>query len=590
MLFRITTIGGSDYISPIYAGLVVSPLLSILSPTESSPQLVLAALRSLNSVADSLSLSRTDYDTNHEGLLALLYTERHLSTITNLLLQTSQSPVVQQQVALTAALISKTCQEEHHRVLLAQSGVLEALAVRLASFVVSTGCALNPSVYSGLSSRKLRDVANAPSRSRMAPVFQAISAIIQHSKSRANQILSVSALTSVFQRSDAEATSYERRPMGWGVNASSTFTNRHSPHSTVDHLLPSLPNLQSRGPLAPTSTFPPLGASSSSGKQFSTSRSFSSAIEVIQSQGLEFIEEEESPLLGWLLYIARTEDEVTGLTAAWLLANLYHQGLAKRGREAAFALLLVPTLSRLLDKDLKISPDDCLAHDLGICATPGKFIKEQAPWVLAMLAENSLEVQKAAAEAGVIRKLSQILKDSYDEISLDSPTSMWAPESSSTGTREGHDEASRLGPTGLSPNACHIMRLRESVFVALDAIASDKDEYRKAIIDNGVIPFIIKTLNPDDTDLPSVAHGGNFTLQDSPPPVGNPKAAILAACGAARALSRSVSTLRTSLMDAGLTAPLFVLLKHQDMDLKIHATAVICNLVLQFSPMQEVNT
>lgn len=582
-------IGGAAYIPPIYAAFIISPLLSILSPTESSSHIILAALRSLNAVADSLFLSRAHHDTSEEGLLALLYTEQHLAVITNLLLQTSHSPVVQQQIALAAALISKTSQEEHHRVLLAQSGILEALAVRLASFVISSGCALNPSIYTGVGSGQTRDVGHTSSRSRLSPILQAISAIIQHSKSRANQFLSTSAFASVFQRLDAEATSYERRAIGWGSNASNSFATRQSLPNIIDHLLPSVPSTHFRSPLASASNFPPLGAHNSLDKQPQTSRSFSSAIEVIQSQGLEYIEEEENPLLGWLLHIARTENEVTSLTAAWLLAILYRQGLTKRGREAALALLLVPILSRMLDKDLKTSPDVCHAYDVSSLTTPEKFIREQAPSVLAMLAANSLEIQKATAEAGVIKKLSQILKESYDEVSLNSSASMWAPQSSASRRTEKRDNASRLGPGGFSPVACHVMRLRESVYVALAAIASDKDEYRKEIIENGVVPFIIKTLKPEGADPSSVAHSNEAASQVLPPLAGNSKATILAACGAARALSRSVSTLRTSLMDAGLTAPLFVLLKHQDMDLQIHATAVVCNLVLSFSPLQEVS-
>jgi hypothetical protein len=584
----VSILGGSAYIAPIYAGLIISPLLSILSPTESSSQLILAALQSLNAVADSLFLSHSHHDTSDEGLLALLYTELHLSAITKILLQTSHSPVVQQQIALAAALISKTSQEEHHRVMLAQSGILEALAVRLASFVASTGCALNPSVYIRVGSGRTREVCCASSTLRLSPILQAISAIIQHSRLRANQFLSSSALVSVFQRPDAEQTSHERRTTGWCPNASSTFTTRQSPPNIIDHLLPSVPISPFRSPLASASNYPPLGALTSVGKQPQTSKSFSSAIEIIQNQGLEFIEEEETPLLGWLLHIARTENEVTGLTAAWLLAILYRQGLTKRGREAALALLLVPILSRMLDKALKTSLDVCHAYDVNSLIPPEKFIKEQAPSVLAMLAAQSSEVQKAAAEAGIIKKLSQLLKESYNDISLDS-ASMWTPESSASGNAEKRDNASRLGPSGYSPTAFHVMRLRESIYVALAAIASDKDEYRKEIIENGVVPFIIKTLKSGSTDPSSITHRNDATLQAVPLPMSNPKATILAACGAARALSRSVSTLRTSLMDGGLTAPLFVLLKHQDMDLQIHATAVVCNLVLQFSPMQEVS-
>lgn len=567
---------------------MISPLLALLSPAESSPHLVLNALRSLNAVADSLFLSHSDHDTDEDGLLNLLYTEQHLSTIANLLLQTSPSLVTQQQIALTAALISKTCRDEHHRAMLAQTGVLEALAVTLASFVVATGCSLNPS---NGGSKHVGDIAPAPSRSRISPILQAIGAVIQHSKPRAIQFLNAPAFASVFQKPDTDiASSYEKKPTAWGPNGSNMFNVRQAPPNAIETLIPPLPSTHFRSSLAPTSSFPPLGALGSSSKQSQPSRSFSSAIEVIQSQGLEFIEEEESTLIPWLLYIARIENEVAGLMAAWVLAILYRHGLTKRGREAAFALLLVPSLVRVLDKDSKTSPDHSNTYDTSVLASPDRLIKEQAPSVLAMLAANSLEIQRAAADAGAIKKLSQLLKESYDEMPANSSAAMWTPESSASRQSEGRDDGSKLGRAGLSATAYHVMRLRESVLIALAAIASDKDEYRRAIIDNGVVPFVVKTLKPEEND--PVAQGNGQTDGTSryrKAFTGNGKDAILAACGAARALSRSVSTLRTSLMDAGLPAPLFVLIKCQDTELQVAATAVVTNLVLHFSPMREVS-
>ena len=587
ILIFLCSTGGPAYVSPIFAGLVVSPLLSLLSPAESSPHLVLNALRSLNAIADSLFLSHPDHDTIDDGLLNLLYTEQHLSTVTSLLLQTSPSLVAQQQIALTAALISKTCRDEQHRAMLAQTGVLEALAVKLASFVVATGCSLNPS---NGGSKHMNDIAPAISRSRLSPILQAIGAIIQHSKPRAMQFLNAPAFASVFQKPDADVTSsYEKKSTALGPNASSIFTFRQAPPNALDTLIPPLPSTHFRSSLAPNSNFPPLGALGSSSKQSQMSRSFSSAIEVIQSQGLEFIEEEESTLIPWLLYIARIGNEVTGLMAAWVLAILYRHGLTKRGREAAFALLLVPSLVRMLDKDSKTPLDTSNTYDTSVLAAPDRLIKEHAPSVLAMLAANSLEIQKAAADAGAIKKLCQLLKESYDEIPVNSSVAMWTPESSTSRQSEGRDDSSKLGRTGLSTTAYHVMRLRESVLIALAAIASDKDEYRRTIIDNGVVPFVIKTLKPEECDPVAQSNGQtDGTSRCRRAFTGNCKDAILAACGAARALSRSVSTLRTSLMDAGLPAPLFSLIKSQDIELQVAATAVVTNLVLHFSPMREV--
>lgn len=564
---------------------MVSPLLSLLSPAESSPQLVLAALRTLNALADSLLLSQFDGDLNGDGLLGLLYTEQHLSTLNQLLLQTSQSLIVQEQVALTAALINKTCQEEHHRTTLAQAGILEALAVKLASFIVTSGCALNSR------SGQAGGIHPSAPRLKLSPILQAISAIIQHSKLRAVQFLSAPAFVSVFQRPDADNKAHERTASLWGSNASNTFTTRQSPPSAIDILLPTLPSSHHRSSLVTTSNFPPLGTHGSSGKQPQTSRSFSTAIEVIQSHGLEYVEEDESPLLSWLLYIARLEDEVTSLTATWVLAILHRHGLTKRGRDTTFALLLVPSLSRMLDKDLKISPDASYFCDSSLIP-PDRFIKEQAPLVLATLAANSLDIQKASVEAGVIKKLSHLLKGTYDSIPEASPASLWSPEPSRHS--ECPDEASKLGHRGLTPTASHVMGVRASVLVALAAIASAKDEYRKSVIENGVVPFVIKTMIPNDIDKSTALASESTRYEDTPQSspkdtVGNHKDAILAACGAATALSRSVSTLRTSLMDSGLTAPIFVLLKNQDVHLQIAATAVVCNLISNFSPMQEVS-
>ena len=571
-------IGGPSYIHPLNAEGVLAPLLDILSPSEASPSAVLAALRTLNIVADSLSLQYTRKDRNPDGLINSLYTETHLKSITNLLSQTSNSLVVQQQISLTAALVTKTCRDEVQRGMLARSGVLEALATRLASFVVATGCCLMP----------VTPESEAPPpatmRSRLAPILEAVGGIIQNSKTRAMQFLCASAFTAVFPKLESGvASAYQKKVATW--DSYNSISSRHVPLNPIESLLPQLPNSHQRASPALALNYPPLGAIGTSGRQPQTIRNFSPALEPFETT-----EDDESLLIPWLIYVVRTEHGMTRLMAAWVLAILYRSGLTSRRRETGFALLLVPLLVRMLDKDLKTTPRFSDSYDASVFSNPDWTIKEQAPAVLAMLAVDSNELQRAAVDAGAIKRLSQLLKESYDPLPACSSTSLWTPDRNAADTMDTKDDASRLGASGLSPTAFHVTKMREAVLIALAALASVKDEYRKMIIDNGVVPFVIESLKPYSV-TPILSTNVKAVVDGPPkdPKVLNPRHVILAACGTARGLSRSVSTLRTDLMDAGLAAPLFVLLRHADIEIQVSATAVICNLVLEFSPMREVS-
>lgn len=562
-----------------------------MSPTEFSPIAVLATLRTLNSVADSLSLEHLSVDSTEDGLYNLLYTDQHLTSVAQLLSQVSLSLTVQQQISLAAALITKTCREEAQRKMLAQAGILEALASRLSSFVVATGCYF---VRSGCNSDTTspENLPPVTAKSRLAPILEAVATIIKDSKSRANQFLSSPTLAAVFPRTELDATSnYERKANTWNSHFVTSFASRQMPPNPIETLLPQLPSLHYRGSLAQTANFPPLGAIGASGKPSQLSRTVSSAIEVIQNQACDFVEDDENPLIAWLIYIVRAESGLTRLMAAWVLAIFYRVGLANRRRETGFALLLIPLLVRMLDKDSKESVGFASHDDSSALRSSDWIMKEQAPAVLAMLAVDSLELQRAAVDAGAIKKLSQLLKESYDPLPTSSSTSLWTPQPLNLDNIESKASATRLGALGLSPSAYHVTRMRETVLVALAALASLKDEYRKAIIDNGVVPLVIESLKP--FNAPSSASSYSKQTVDEASKnrkalAGNPNIVILAACGAARGLSRSVSTLRTSLMDAGLAAPLFVLLRNQDTEIQVAATAVICNLVLEFSPMRDV--
>lgn len=530
-------------------------------------------------------------DSGEDGLHNLLYTEQHLKSVAQLLSQASLSSIVQQQISLAAALITKTCREEAQRKMLAQAGILEALACRLSSFIVATGCYFVCSGYNS-DTATTKNIPAATTKSRLGPILEAVGTIIKNSKPRAIKFLSAPALASVFPRTDFDATSsYERKANTWNSSFVNSFANRQMPPSPIETLLPQLPSFHYRASLAQTSNFPPLGAIGTSGKQSQLSRTVSSAIEVIQNQSCDFAEDDENPLIAWLIYVVRAESGIVRLMASWVLAIFYRVGLANRRRETGFALLLIPLLVRMLDKDSKESVEVVGPYDSGALRSSDWIMKEKAPAVLAMLAVDSLELQRAAVDAGAIKKLSHLLKESYDPQPTNSSTSLWAPQPLDLHSADSNASASKLGASGLSSSAYHVTRMRETVLVALAALASLKDEYRKAIIDNGVVPLVIESLKPFNT--PSSASDYIKAPVDDASKnrkafTGNPNIVILAACGAARGLSRSVSTLRTSLMDAGLAAPLFVLLRNHDTEIQVAATAVICNLVLEFSPMRDV--
>ncbi|OLL24510.1 hypothetical protein NEOLI_002372 [Neolecta irregularis DAH-3] len=90
------------------------------------------------------------------------------------------------------------------------------------------------------------------------------------------------------------------------------------------------------------------------------------------------------------------------------------------------------------------------------------------------------------------------------------------------------------------------------------------DTHRKAVISAGLIPHIIASFQ-------------------------HPNAKVRAAAAfATRSLSRSVCILRTSLVDAGIAGPLFKLLNDSDESVQVQATAAVCNMVLEFSPMKKI--
>lgn len=558
------------------AGSVLPPLLAILNPAESHPQLVLGALRALNTVADSLLLEQPYTDTVEDGFLQLLFTDHYLASIVAILNQSSPALIVQQQISLAAALLTKTCKEELQRTLLAQAGVLEALAAKIATFVIATGSSVNALSRKDKVSGFL--ITPATTKSRLSPILQAIGVIISKSKLRAKQFICAPAFAEVFPGSEVHR---DIAPSSHAI----PYSGAHGLHYSIYGCQPPQPDSLHKDVPIQTSNLPPLGGMGRGNNR--NSRGYSAALDSMSfetiynfSCGTEPI---ESPFIAWLVQVVRAESGVTRLMASWVLTILCRMGFANPRREVGLALLLVPLLVHMLDREFKISNETPPSYDDSLLQNPDSLIMELAPAVLSMLVEDQLPLQQAAVDAGAIKKLSYLLKQTYDPLPSNSTPSLWTPHTPEQDEISSHDIASslKLGIPGIAPSAYHVLRMRESVLMALAAMATAKDEYRKAIIDDGVVPFVIYSLTPYTKDV----HHATKPTSHAP---SSPTSVLLAACSAARALSRSVNTLRTSLIDAGLAAPLLVLLSHLDVEVQIAATAVVCNLLLEFSPMREV--
>ena len=531
--------------------------------------LVLAALRALNAIADSIALEDTPKESEEEAFLRSLYKEQHLASLREILNQNFHNAVIQQQISLAAALVAKSCRSELRRKQLTLAGILDALATRVASFVIASEPAYMQRSSGGLSHG---GILPAGPKARLAPLLRAICSIIAESKIRTSRFCCSSAFACIFPQVD-------RDPYAWRVPAVKQGRQEHSTLSS-DTFVP--PLLSEPGP---PSNHPPFNSYATWGKQGkNSSRGISSALELTAVEGFNGREEDDTPLVAWLIEVVKAKSGSTRLMAIWLITLLFRSGSISSRREKSLSMLLVPILVGMLENDAKNFEEDELPYDSSSLETSTRIMAQQAPKILSLLVAENEELQIAAADAGVLKKLSQMLKRSFDPISRSTMMPMWSP--TTVQTESSTQSQSKLGPSGLQPLVYHTLQLRESLLMALAAMATLKDEYRKAIIDNGVVQFLIESLKPrEHTDKDNTAENSESMDQK----LGNTTSILIAACATSRALARSVSSLRTILVDAGLADPIYKLLKHPDLEVRIEATSAVCNIILEFSPMRDVS-
>jgi len=256
------------------------------------------------------------------------------------------------------------------------------------------------------------------------------------------------------------------------------------------------------------------------------------------------------------------------------------------------ALLVVPVLVAMLDDAMKmISPAHLhVAHLTADTIQNYKKIKEEVPFILASFLAGNQLLQKAASESNVISRACQLLKHSFDPINL--PPSGWSLKEESAADTTMADEMSitrRLGAPGLPAGLVHALRCREGALRLFAALADRDDRYRKQLLaDPAICACLTDSLLPFDTAaFASLNPQKNEKLQ--PRTLGNTVPVLLVACKALRMFARSVTLLRTNLLDAGMAKPLIALLKNSNVDVVRQATDACVNIANDFCPMRDVS-
>ena len=417
----------------------------------------------------------------------------------------------------------------------------------------------------------------------LADILEAISAIVRDSHYNIARFAYSQHIQALFAWPKGASGAYET----YGTSPSA---------NSWDKLIPRLQTLQSKSDPY-TKSWPALGSFASAGGE-SGSYARLPSMESLQPNSSRNVvaEESETPLCTWLMFAARRGEGRERLAACWLLALLKKFGErwslsdpTKPTRERHFSYLIIPLVVKMVEEANAATKLTGKINALDLAENKEmRFVVERSPMVLAELIASNKTLQNAAVDAKILPILVQMLKKSFDPTTT--PTKpLWQPKSSASAARDPLVDvaSSTLGKPGLGEELLHAYKYRESVLLALAAIADSQDNFRKLIIEMGCAPLIIDSLVPFNSATIDTTSQSTFATSAAAK-AGNPDAVLVAACKVTRSLSRSVSVLRTSLIDHGIAQPVFDLLTHPNIKVQIAATEVITNLVLEVSPMRTV--
>ncbi|KAK4155114.1 armadillo-type protein [Chaetomidium leptoderma] len=592
---------GTAFLGPLHAVGVVPIIIPAISPADNPPQVVLTALRALRNITASTQLALQGAD-DTSGLSDALFSSCSLGALCAILSQESRDAVVQEQKSLVASLIGRLCKTVHHQNALADSGVLDALATMLAGFVVARGEVIPGAEVLGQSDGLAHLIpAPPPPGADLALVLEALSTIIANSRFRSYLLLCSPAIMAVFPSAEFTPPATESRTAWNSLEMSGLGSIRAANPGAIDYLLPAVPVPQSRSRSGGSSEYPPLGFSLSRDNLAASGRASTFKFTGLDagrpdvSSEDEDSDEPESPFIPWLIHLVRSTDGLERVMAASLVTSLFKAGFASPEREQALAMLVVPLLCQLMKAHDKEIPASVQQAAVVAPDTARQWaIRERTPDVLARLVGESVALQQAAYDCGILRMVVKLLKVSYEPQLVQSAPRPWSstPERG-TDAEEGLP-ACRLGPPGQMPVNAHRIKMRESALKLVAGMATLSNNYREALVEADAVSYIVESLSPSPGKPKSAKEkpASEKEAEDAADNKGatsryghNPNAVIMAACHATRALARLPSIVRTTLQDHGVAMPINKLLKHPDAEVQVAASSAIINLVSHCSPM-----
>ncbi|RWA12233.1 hypothetical protein EKO27_g2873 [Xylaria grammica] len=589
---------GPAFLLPLFASNALPAVLSESCLQNEHPEIVLAALRVIKDFTVATTSTSASSPINLMSLADVIFTDSHLESLHQILSQRALNRDTEAQITIVAYLIRNLCREERHQVALVDSGILNALATRIATFAVAEGYVL-PKAEMRARIEGLGDYIPEPpiSTDGLDEVLGAVAAIISDSPFRVCKLVYSPPILAIFPNFNNGGSRNPTNLPELIVLPGQRPTRPKEPE-IMDLLVPRTPSYPrvhgDSGGFSSLGTQSSRESPSSNGRPSSklqTSLVSWTPPEENTARNAEVdVADLESPLVPWLIHLVRTRHGSEVLMAASVLTSLFKTGFAYPAREASMGLLVIPVLLRLLEDAearMKEPGNNWTSRD----ARMKLNVIEETPAVLARLITDSEPMQKAAFECGAVKTICKLLKSSYDTPLAAVECRPWSPNGDGTDASSSLASECRLGDEGQHVQLIHRRRVRETTLRALGALATFKEDFRKAIVDQGVVTYIIDSLNqaPGNSkqakDQDASYHGSSISKTSLPEQ--NPVSVIIAACYAIRMLSRSVNTLRTALVDHSASEPLFRLLRHPEVDVQNAATACICNLVTDFSPMRD---